>query len=540
MPLSLLMAHADDRMPVLDEVEGPQSEGAGAMSVEPTHLRADAEDPDNLPLQRWGVVIPEGPEGERLKQLIQPLIERRREQQGAEVQIHTIPADIPADRVAQWKKDKLESGREFNDDSPRYLTILGDLHQVPLAVQQVLATDCFAGRLCFDDDSGYESYVAKVLKWEQSPSTTGVGRPIFHTVHDGTAATTVGYRSLIAPGLQISRQALEEGRFHADQIVESGDAMPSPDQLLKAANPGVPSILFTLSHGLGPPRTGWASVQDKMARQGAMSFGREGALAGTDIANRPFLPGGIWFLLACFGGGTPAASPYYHWLTALKNAGQFRGNVEGVLSALPQPGERPFVATLPKMALANPEGPLAVMAHLDLAWTYSFQDLDTGMATNRPARFMQIVRTLLGRHRAGVGLWELMRFLTNTETELATSIDSEAMGMAPDPARRAHLWMLRQDLSGYVLLGDPAVSLPLAAPAAIPASAPATVNTATPLTAPSGSLPIPMERLEEAIAQVILGEKGVKAIAAEIGLERGVLQEYADRYQAAGRAALGG
>jgi hypothetical protein len=50
---------------------------------------------------------------------------------------------------------------------------------------------------------------------------------------------------------------------------------------------------------------------------------------------------------------------------------------------------------------------------------------------------------------------------------------------------------------------------------------------------------LPIDRLEEAIAQVILGERGIKAIAADAGISRDSLQELADRYQAAGRAALG-
>ena len=33
--------------------------------------------------------------------------------------------------------------------------------------------------------------------------------------------------------------------------------------------------------------------------QGAMSFGSDGLLLGSDVADKPFLPGGIWFMLAC-------------------------------------------------------------------------------------------------------------------------------------------------------------------------------------------------------------------------------------------------
>ena len=90
------------------------------------------------------------------------------------------------------------------------------------------------------------------------------------------------------------------------------------------------------------------------------------------LRGQPFLPGGMWFYLACFGAGTPASSAYHPWLSRLSDEGAYGGSLGAVLRALPAPGERPFVAALPQAALASPRGPLAVIGHLDLAWTYGF------------------------------------------------------------------------------------------------------------------------------------------------------------------------
>ena len=199
-----------------------------------------------------------------------------------------------------------------------------------------------------------------------------------------------------------------------------------------------------------------------------MSFGREGKITGEDLRARDFLPGGIWFMLACYGAGTPDVSAYKHWLAALAAAGQFRGKPEAVLAGLPGPNDRPFTAALPQAVLANPNGPLAFMGHIDLAWTYSFQELDAG-ATNRPARYMAITRSILKRDRVGVSMRELLRFFDQTNVELTSLYDAEARQRSAgqpvqvDAARQGHLWMLRQDLAAYVLLGDPAVRLPYGA-----------------------------------------------------------------------------
>jgi hypothetical protein len=238
--------------------------------------------------------------------------------------------------------------------------------------------------------------------------------------------------------------------------------------LLEQAARAHPSILFTMSHGLGSPRAGWRSTDEKLALQGAMNLGDGQHLDGAALTGRPFLPGGLWFLFACFGAGTPSRSAFHHWLRQLQSGGQFSGRLDSIISSLPQPGERPFIAALPQSALANPHGPLAVFGHVDLAWTYGFQDRDS--RRGKVSRFLEPLQQFARGRRAGLGLGWLFRGYNQANLELTTLYDQEeeARGAGRpspvDPLQRAHLWMLRQDLSGYILLGDPAVRLPLAQP----------------------------------------------------------------------------
>jgi hypothetical protein len=583
--LNLLMVHADDHEPVLADGLPDLAAPAQPESSDPEeagHFWDEGGDPNDLELQRWGVIAPQGAAGDRLLALIRPLIEHRQAQQGDAVKVYRVPPQMSADEAMRWKKREFDSGADLNIEVPRFQLILGDLDQVSLELQQVQASDGYVGRLAFAIEDDYAAYVDKLLRWERLSAETGKPDSLFFTVHDGTAATAVGHRALVGPGVEVVRRRQASGQYPAREIVEFGDRMtPSPDELLARVGGADPSVLFTLSHGEGAPRGGWRSHEEQRRRQGAMSFGREGKIVGEELRARPFLPGGVWFMLACYGAGTPNFSAYRHWLAQLAGAGQFRGKPEAVLAGLPGPQDRPFIAALPQAVLANPAGPLAFMGHIDLAWTYGFQELDAG-ATNRPARYMAITRSLLKRDRVGVSMRELLRYCDQTNLELTSLHDQDARLRSAgqpsqlDPARMGHLWMLRQDLAAYVLLGDPAVRLPhggmpgdaspvaprvvsvvssvTSTPTPTPAPTPTPTPTPTPAPTPTRDVAAPAARapeptsaaslapasgLEEAVVQALLADLSIEAAAARVGLSRPELERLAARYRETGRAALG-
>lgn len=104
--LNLLMVHADDHRPVLEE--GLESETSQRHEREgqtlPEHYWDEGGDPNDLGLQRWGVIAPEGERGDRLLGLIAPLIKRRKEQQGDDVLVLRAPAGMSQPEAARWKK----------------------------------------------------------------------------------------------------------------------------------------------------------------------------------------------------------------------------------------------------------------------------------------------------------------------------------------------------------------------------------------------------------------------------------------------------
>lgn len=538
----LLLVDADRREPTLTAAVAVTTARGQAVGAGPErgYLWHEQDRPNDLVAQRWGVIAPEGPEGDRLLEAIAPLIKARGEQQGAAVKTYRVPAQMSPASAATWKREVFNRSERLRQDLPRYQLLLGDLHQVPEALQISQATDGFVGRLAFDAVEDYAHYCQKLLAAEAAPAPSS-RRALFHGVADTTAATDAGIRGLVRPCVELARemQAREAGLFPAT-IVASDDGDPDPGAFCRAA--GATDVLLSLSHGEGAPRGGWRSAAVQRARQGAMSFGREAeALPGEGLLQGPIAPRGLWLMFACFSAGTPTSSKYAQWIERLIAEGRVGGRPEQVLASLPRPGEPPFVAAIPKAALRNPQGPLAFIGHVDLAWSYSFREVDGGRPRSQPGRFLDTLAAALQGDRVGVAFRHLFRWFEQVNTEL-TTLDEDSEDHA---LRRAQLWMLRQDLAGFMLLGDPAARLPVAAKAA-PASKPAASLQAQVSDFFGGMNVMPaaatgpgIDRLEQAIGLVLAGSQTPQRAAQGLGMSGNELAELVETYRRGGRAAIG-
>lgn len=539
----LLLVDADRREPTLTAAVAVRTTRGQAVPPGPErgYLWHEQDRPNDLVAQRWGVIAPEGPEGDELLAAIEPLIKARGEQQQAAVKVYRVPAQMSPATAASWKREVFHRSERLRQDLPRYQLLLGDLHQVPETLQISQATDGFVGRLAFDAVADYADYCAKILAAEAAPAP-GSRQALFHGVADGTAATEAGIRGLVRPCVALARemQSREAGLFPAT-IVASEDAEPDPASFRGAA--GAAQVLLSLSHGEGAPRGGWRSPAEQRARQGAMSFGAEADdLAGAALLRGPIAPLGLWLMFACFSAGTPSTSKYARWIERLIAEGRAGGRPEQVLQCLPGPGEPPFVAAIPKAALRNPQGPLAFIGHVDLAWSYSFREVDGGRPRFQPGRFLDTLAAALQGDRVGVAFRHLFRWFEQVNTEL-TTLDEEAEDQA---LRRAQLWMLRQDLAGFMLLGDPAARLPAAAKPAVTAS-PVPVQArdffggmVVMPTASAGPASGPtIDRLEQAIGLVLAGSQTPQRAAQGLGISAAELAQLVETYRRAGRSAIG-
>lgn len=498
-PLSILLAHGD----ATDAPWLPAGVPAEALGAVPQlELTADrtahdfgnqAADPCSLPERRWGLVVPQdralhGP----LLEALAPLIRQRAEQVGCspgELLAHDVfmthsDPELSEPDAQQWyrlcfkQEGEHELIRRDELERPDYLLLLGDLHQVPESIHRTLMqSGCFVGRLAFTRPDGspdldaYRRYAEKLVAAERAPRAPNFpGSPVRAlVVEDGTMATQMGAQQLIQP--MLTRARMVGSRFKSRDLNDpDASALHSRDELWQTAARLHAGVLMTVSHGYGGPRGGFSSGQTQRAMQGAMSFlAGEPRLTAQDVQEQRqgFLAGGMWLMFACYSAGTPACSHYHRWL--VQQRGALGGNAAWVLDALPKAGGdfRPFIAALPQALLAREDGPLAFIGHLDLAWSYSFQ---TPGGTADPDLFRCLLGALLASARVGAAFQFVQRKQRELEGALLSSYALLAdLERRPEAAARlwtsaraqrlAELWMMRQDLAGFVLLGDPAAEL---------------------------------------------------------------------------------
>lgn len=577
MSIDLLLANKDGTQVLEhglpDDVNiwaAPEPEDEEGILVFP---RFDA-DPNDLSKQRWGIVAPEGPAGDRLLEIIAPLTAARREQQGGHTPlVFRAAPGMSSKQATDWWGSVYNDSKINFRDRPRYLLILGDADLISWEAQQRFSAAAFTGRLAFKKESDYEAYIHKVLAYERAAKGGSKKiRAAYHTVRDGTAATSVGHRGLMVPSVDDAKIALKDNAFPASEIVDLGAlGVTSPEDFLRAVSNREPTMLFSISHGLGIDAN--ATDEERRRFQGAMSFGSGKKITADDVTNRPFLPGGAWFFFACFGAGTPSRSAYAHWLQSLKEAKMNlpQSQIDAVLQTLAQQGS--FVAALPQAALANPDGPLVVMSHVDLAWTFSFQDLVSKKYQSH--RFHGIFQGIIEHSRVGACLDTLQRTFNDANTDLTVLMDAEESARRRnEPVENANtaalekaaLWMLRQDIGAYVMLGDPAAQVMTSTsveevrkvPSIVAINAPiesgATAEDASKAAAlprsdsnsfgatagdePNTLATIDAARIEAAVFATVDNE-AMDAIAAHFGVSRGELDDWVRTFLEGGRAAVG-
>ncbi|KFA93813.1 hypothetical protein [Archangium violaceum] len=473
--LNLLLARADDRQPVLpaglpEEIAqgAPRPEKIPGRAEVPTLEKPDAN-PNDLPAQRWGVVAPEGEEGDALLRALAPLVEQRERQQGAPVRVYRVPANMDAKQAVAWRRDVHQDEAVPQEERPRYLLLLGDLHQVSMEFQQVLAHGAFAGRLHVatpsgePDLAGYRAYAEKVLASEGRAAPDEAAEVLLYCADDGTPATAQGRWLLVEPCARQVETRWKK-RLPALRLREWSEERVALDELLQVGGAVRSGVMLSVSHGIGKPRRGWNSLEQQRARQGALRLASGELLTAEELRDTPFLPEGMWFCLACFGAATPPRSAFQAWLTLLAREGGQKDLSREVLESLPKEGERPFLAALPQAALANPRGPLAIIGHSDLAWTYGFTTVGAA-SRGRASRIAGALEVLANGSRAGVAMDALMRAYREVNDGLMTEYQERQDALLEvrpdpvDPVEHAARWMERNDLRGYVLLGDPAARL---------------------------------------------------------------------------------
>ncbi|MDO9074254.1 MAG: hypothetical protein Q7U73_13410 [Rubrivivax sp.] len=329
---------------------------------------------------------------------------------------------------------------------PYYLLIVGEPEAIPYRFQYMLDAQFAVGRIAFDTPEEYAQYAQSVVRAE----TGGIAKPasaaFFGVRNAGDQATQMSADDLVAP----LAKSFAEG--HADWAVTQAVGAAASKARLSDLLGGrdAPRMLFSASHGMGFP----CGDPLQFERQGALlcqdwpgPLQHRGAIppdfyfCAEDVGDAADVAGMVAFLFACFGGGTPRLDDFSH-------------------AAFTQPGQiapRAFVAALPKRLLAHPRGgALAVVAHVERAWGYSFAWPGVGPQ-------LQVFESTLSRLASGHPIGHALEYFNDRYSQLAalltTQIEDAKFQKNIDEFEIANTWTAHNDARSYVIVGDPAVRL---------------------------------------------------------------------------------
>ncbi|HXH39299.1 MAG TPA: hypothetical protein VNN08_11780 [Thermoanaerobaculia bacterium] len=411
-------------------------------------------DPQDLSEAGWGAVF--APDiGDDVKEALQPLLALRKEQ--ARDRYHDFSGDR-AFRTTDSKntflsRSKAAPGPANPKNVPYYLLLVGSPQAIPFKVQYQLDVQYAVGRVHFDSAEEYANYANTVVAAEkgliQRPHTVS----LFGVRNRGDVATQLSADHLIVP-LAESLRRIDETTWSTQCLLGQECTRAALVDLLRAEK--APALLISASHGIGVPNgdsrqyrhQGAILCQDwpgPLRHRGPIP--EEFYVAADHVPSGTRLDGLVAFFFACYGGGTPAMDDFGH-LTP---------------GAQAQIAPRPFVAALPKALLGRPNGALAVIGHVERAWTYSFL---WGQAGRQLDVFESMISSLLRRGRIGASMeWFNTRYAELSSDLTAAIGDRRAERVRPDTEtlsedlELAGIWTANNDARSYIVLGDPAVRL---------------------------------------------------------------------------------
>ncbi|NJM07925.1 hypothetical protein HC891_19635, partial [Candidatus Gracilibacteria bacterium] len=394
-----------------------------------------------------------------IREALQPLLALRREQAGAR---YRECVDAKAYQAKDDKRSFLArqgaptSGPVEPEHFPYYVLLIGGPDAIPFRFQYQLDVQYAVGRLCFDTKEEYASYARSVVAAElglvKLPRTIALAG----VRNEDDRATKLSSEQLIAPlSQQLQERAAPKGwqvtTLLADQATKNG--------LRTIVGGGeTPAVLFTASHGVefrnGHPLQ--AAHQGALLAQewpgplrSAGKLAPEMYLSADDLGDDVQLAGTIAFHFACFGAGTPQFDDFPH----LKRN-----------SPLAQLAERSFIARLPQRMLSHPAGgALAVIGHVERAWGYSISG-SGGANDSQTKTFLSTLEAMMLNDKpVGAALEYFNGRYAELATVLTDSIYEARVGAVPDVWTLTREWTEHNDARSYVVLGDPAVRLSLAA-----------------------------------------------------------------------------
>ncbi len=444
-------------------------------------VKPGAGNPSKVEDVGWAVLFPAEMNPtlrESIKEALKPLLDLRQQQAGDKFQIYQGgKAYRPGERKDKFLQ-RLHVGQGAADpnEMPFYVMLVGTPNDIPYRFQYQLDVMRGVGRLDFGDNiQAYADYARNVVAAETGQVVLPRSAAFFGTANPSDKATRLSARYLVEPLYDNLQNATLDNEITLKvpwewlpPIVGEGRATKSTLTQLLGGQPELsPSLLFTASHGMEFP----AGHPYQMPFQGALlcqdwpgpgsDIRRDYYFAGGDIATSANMLGMIAMLFACYGAGTPELD-------------QFAMQAFKVREKIAPQG---FTAALPQRMLQ--QGALAVIGHVERAWGYSFIS-PSGSVDNQA--FITALRMLMNGDPVGLATDPSFNL---RYAGLSSDLSSDLEELKWDPTylndyELAHRWTANNDARSYIVLGDPAVRIPLAKAETVPQERPELGNIVIP------------------------------------------------------------
>jgi hypothetical protein len=438
-------------------------------------------DPKDLAQSGWGIAFAaqDADRTPALLEALDELVSLRRQQAGPLFRIYQGADGVqPGESKSQFfARHGVGPGPADPERMPYYLLFVASPESIPFHFQYQADVQYAIGRIHFDTLDDYAHYARSVVLAESGQVVLGRRAAFFGPHSPDDLATQLSAQELVVP----LAQQISQGQ-PGWQIETYAAQAASKAQLSRLlGGDQTPALLFSASHGMAFPTGHPRQLPDQGALlcqewPGPLAWNREIPkafyVAANDVPDDASLLGMIPFFFACYGAGTPRLDDFAHQAT------------QQPVAIAPYA----FLSRLPQRLLSHPNGgALAVVGHVDRAWGYSFLWPDAGAQ-------LEVFRSTLQRLMEGHPIGSAIEYFNERYAELAANLTSELeavkFGATPDDAALAAQWTAHNDARSYLVLGDPAVRLPLAAEDA------QAVPTARPVLAPIELRPDPLAALE--------------------------------------------